>query len=116
MNLGKYGEDIAAGHLREKGFKIISRNYKDKFGEIDIIARDSETVVFVEVKTRRSYNFGTPEEAVTNAKQRQIIRLARKYLVQYRLLDEPVRFDVIAIIIKADAPEITHLVSAFDAD
>lgn len=114
INLGKKGEDIAANHLREKGFKIIARNYRDKFGEIDIIARDRSTWVFVEVKTRHSIRFGFPEEAVTMAKQQQIIRAASNYLVRHQLLDEPVRFDVIAIMMKAGNSEITHLVSAFE--
>ncbi len=114
INLGKRGEDIAARFLLEKGLALIARNFRDKFGEIDIIAKDRETLVFVEVKTRRSDHFGRPEEAVTPAKQQQIIRVASYYLVQHKLLDAPVRFDVIAIIIDQGNPQITHLVSAFD--
>ncbi len=114
INLGKKGEDIAASYLRDKGFKIIARNYRDKFGEIDIIARDRRTWVFVEVKTRHSIRFGLPEEAVTTTKQQQIIRVASNYLVHHQLLDEPVRFDVIAVMMKPGNSEITHLVSAFE--
>lgn len=116
IDLGSNGEDIAANYLQRKGFEIIARNYKDKLGEIDIIARDRKTLVFVEVKTRRSDRFGLPEEAVTIAKQRQIIRLARSYLVRHQLVDEAARFDVVAIIMKSGRPGITHLVSAFDSD
>ena len=65
INLGKRGEDIAARFLLEKGLALIARNFRDKFGEIDIIAKDRETLVFVEVKTRRSHRFGLPQEAVT---------------------------------------------------
>ncbi len=115
INLGKKGEDIAADYLRNKGFKIIARNYRDKFGEIDIIAKDRSTWVFVEVKTRHSIRFGLPEEAVTMTKQRQIIRVASNYLLRHQLLDEPVRFDVIAIIMKPANSEITHLAAAFES-
>lgn len=114
INLGKRGEDIAARFLLEKGLALITRNYRDKFGEVDIIAKDRETLVFVEVKTRRSNRFGLPEEAVTPAKQQKIIRVASNYLVQHQLLDAPVRFDVIAITIDQGNPQITHLVSAFE--
>ena len=114
INLGKQGEDIAARYLLKKGLALITRNFRDKFGEIDIIAKDRETLVFVEVKTRRSDHFGLPEEAVTPAKQQQIIRVASSYLVQHRLLDVPVRFDVMAITIKQGNPQINHLVSAFE--
>ena len=114
INLGKTGEALAANYLRKKGFKIIARNYRDKFGEIDIIARDRGTWVFIEVKTRHSIRFGVPQEAVTLAKQQQIIRVASNYLVRHQLLDEPVRFDVIAIVMKPGNGEITHLVSAFE--
>ena len=91
------------------------RNYRDKFGEIDIIARDSDTYVFVEVKTRRSNHFGTPEEAVTTQKMRQVVRVAQSYLNKYELFDVPTRFDVIAILMSSGNPQINHLVSAFDA-
>jgi putative endonuclease len=114
IELGKTGEDIAATYLQQKGLTIITRNYRDKFGEIDIIAGDDGTIVFVEVKTRRSDHFGLPEEAVTAGKQQQIIRVANNYLARRRLLDEPARFDVIAIIMKPGTPEINHLVSAFE--
>ena len=116
INLGKSGENIAVRYLLKKGFKIISRNFRDKFGEVDIIARDRETIVFVEVKTRNSVRYGLPEEAVTTAKQRQIIRVASNYLSRHQLLDKPARFDVVAIIVNGDIPEITHLVSAFETD
>lgn len=116
INLGKSGEDLAAKALQKKGLKIIIRNFRNKFGEIDIIARDREYLVFVEVKTRCSDRFGLPEEAVTAAKQQQIIRVASSYLSQHKLLNVPVRFDVVAITIKGGKPEINHLVSAFETD
>jgi len=116
INLGKSGEDLAAKVLQKKGLKIITRNFRNKFGEIDIIAKDNETLVFVEVKTRASARFGLPEEAVTEAKQQQVIRVASSYLSQHKLLNVPVRFDVVAITIKGGKPEINHLVSAFETD
>jgi len=115
INLGKTGEEIATTYLRERGLQIVARNFRDKFGEIDIIARDRGTYVFVEVKTRRSNHFGTPEEAVTTQKQRQVIRVAQSYLAKHQLFDVPTRFDVVAILISSSDPRINHLVSAFDA-
>lgn len=114
IRLGKTGEDIAANYLLDRGLEIITRNFRDKFGEIDIIAKDSQTFVFVEVKTRRSDRFGQPEEAVTPTKQQQIIRVATNFLAQRKLLDAPVRFDVIGITMKGRNPEISHLISAFE--
>ena len=114
INLGKTGEEIATDYLRKRGLKIIARNFRDKFGEIDIIARDRDTYVFVEVKTRRSSHFGTPEEAVTTQKQRQVIRVAKAFLFKHQLHDVPTRFDVVAILMTSGNPSINHLVSAFD--
>ena len=95
--------------------RIIARNFRDKTGEIDIIAQDGETVVFVEVKTRRSDRYGSPEESVTVSKQKQIIRVAGSFLSKHALIDAPIRFDVIAIRMATEGPEINHIVAAFDA-
>ena len=116
INLGKNGEEVAASYLRGKGMRILVRNFRDKSGEIDIIAKDRDTYVFVEVKTRRTDHFGTPEESVTHRKQQQIIRVARSYLAKHQLFEAPARFDVVAILINSGVPQINHLVSAFDAD
>ena len=115
INLGKHGENIAIKFLKARNFRIIARNYRNKFGEIDIIAQDDDTRVFVEVKTRSSDRFCLPEEAVSPAKQKQICRVAQYYLVTAKDLDDiPVRFDVVAITISEDKPLINHIVSAFD--
>ena len=97
LNIAKVGESLAAEHLKARGCKILAQNYRARRGEIDIIVRDGEFIVFVEVKTRRSLRFGLPQEAVTIQKQRQISQVALAYLQAQNLLDAPCRFDVIAI-------------------
>lgn len=97
LNIAKIGESLAAEHLKACGCKILAQNYRAKRGEIDLIVRDGEFIVFVEVKTRRSLQFGLPQEAVTIQKQRQISKVALAYLQAQNLLDAPCRFDVIAI-------------------
>lgn len=97
LNIAKIGESLAAEHLKARGCKILAQNYRAKRGEIDLIVRDEEFIVFVEVKTRRSLQFGLPQEAVTIQKQRQISKVALAYLQAQDLLDAPCRFDVIAI-------------------
>jgi putative endonuclease len=116
INLGKQGEDLAVAYLKSHGVAIIKRNYRQKSGEIDIIARDQEWLVFVEVKTRKSLRFGYPYEAVTPKKQAQISRVALEYITRNKLSDQAVRFDVISIVITKDGdPEIEHLANCFDA-
>lgn len=115
-NLGSRGEQLAADFLSASGYRIIARNYREKCGEIDIIARDGATHVFVEVKTRQGDRFGDPFEAITAHKQQQIQRTALLYLSRHGLLDEPARFDVVGVEFKSDAPLITHLKDAFTAD
>lgn len=115
IHLGKQGEDIAAEYLRSKGFQIEARNYRQKSGEIDIICRDGDTLVFVEVKTRKDSEFGHPTESVTSRKQQQISRTALLYLSTNNLHDEAVRFDVIGVICSQASPDITHIVGAFES-
>ena len=120
--LGPRGEKLAARHLRRLGVKILARNYRCPAGEADIIAldrstrsgRDAETIVFVEVKTRRSDRHVDPESAVDRRKRRQLARVAEYYLAHYPAEDYEVRFDVVAVIASADGkPEIRHTVDAF---
>lgn len=116
LRLGRRGEDLACAFLKKKGLGIIARNYRHKCGEVDIIARDREYLVFVEVKTRSSLRFGQPYEAVTASKQAQICRLATHYLSHEKIQDQAVRFDVISILLPATgAPTIEHLVNCFEA-
>ena len=114
ISLGKRGEGIAVDYLTHKGYQIIVRNYRRKTGEIDIIANDGDCIVFVEVKTRKTSRFGHPAEAVTKRKQNQISLTALNYLTHQNLMDAPVRFDVIAVTIARTAPEITHIIGAFE--
>jgi putative endonuclease len=116
ISLGKRGEQIAADYLRAKGYRIEDRNYRQKTGEIDIICRDGNTFVFVEVKTRQHCGFGHPTEAVTRRKQTQISRTALLYLNSQELFDTPTRFDVVGIILAETGPEISHIIGAFEAE
>ena len=95
--LGKSGEDLAAEELERRGYAILDRRYRTRHGEIDIVARDAETIVFVEVKVRLTAEFGTAAEAVTPWKQRRLVSMATDYLVRHQLHDRPCRFDVVAI-------------------
>lgn len=96
--LGDRGEEKAAKHLKKRGYKILERNYRvHNVGEIDIIARDGEYTVFVEVKYRKSTDFGRPEEYVTQRKRERLIRAAEHY-IQKNHLETPVRFDVVSLV------------------
>lgn len=116
IRLGKCGEEAAVDFLREQGYKIIARNYKSRFGEIDIVARDKDTLCFIEVKARRSEKFGLPQEAVTVRKQRQIAKSALAFLKERALLDEQARFDVLSVTYREDSVKIGLLKDAFDLD
>lgn len=112
---GGRGEDIAVAFLKGIRFRIIERNYRCRAGEIDIIARDAGTLVFVEVKARKNLSYGLPQLAVTPFKQRQISKAAVTWLVQKGLLEAPSRFDVVAILMRdCEVPEITHIKNAFE--
>ncbi len=115
INLGKQGEDLAAQHLKKMGLTILARNYRQKTGEIDIIARDKNCLVFVEVKTRKSLRFGQPFEAVTQKKQAQLSKVALDYLSRNKLLDQSARFDVISILLPDNGKvAIEHLPNCFE--
>jgi len=112
--LGRTGEDIACEHLRKKGYEIVERGFRLFRGEIDIVARDGDTLVFVEVKTRADESHGRPEESVTPGKQRQIRRIAQAYLVKNPCADVDCRFDVVAILFRGpDDYRLEHFVDAF---
>ncbi len=116
QGLGRWGEDRAAEFLKAKGYRILERNYKNKIGEIDIIASDGKILLFVEVKTRRSLAYGQPYESVTRHKQIKIARVAFAYL-KHRLgkVDVNARFDVISIIREESGQaRIEHIPHAFD--
>ena len=113
--LGRKGEDLAASYLRQQGYRLLARNYRQRYGEIDIIARDGACIAFVEVKTRQAGSPFLPFEAVSLRKQRQIARVAQAYLAANRLFDTPARFDVISVLMHPDGqPQLEHLANAFD--
>ena len=97
QQLGIQGESIACAELERLGYVVIERRYRSRFGEIDVIADDAGTVVFVEVKTKTDVGFSDPIEAVTKQKQRRLVSMAEEYVAYRRLDDTPCRFDVVAI-------------------
>jgi putative transposase len=111
--LGDHGEDLAAAALKQQGYKILERNYVTPLGEIDLIARQGKVVVVVEVKTRKSTRFGSPQEAVSVTKQGRLRRLAEYYLRAKRLTGSPVRFDVVAVSMAGDEPRVEIIRDAF---
>ena len=96
--LGNIGEEVAKNYLKRQGYKIIQTNFKNKIGEIDIVAYDKDILVFVEVKYRKTSIFGLPREAVDNRKQQKIRAVAMGYINKYKLHDTPCRFDVLEIL------------------
>ncbi len=94
---GKRGEDLACAELVRRGYAVLARRYRTRYGEIDIIARTSGTIVFVEVKARHGRKFGEPAEAVTLHKQQRLVAMAQDYLARNGLLKATCRFDVVAI-------------------
>src|SRR6186713_2815873 len=97
ITLGKTGEDLACRELERRGYAIVARRYRQRGGELDIIARDGATLVFVEVKARHGREFGEAAEAVTSFKRRRIAHLALDYIVRHHLSACPCRFDVVSI-------------------
>lgn len=95
--LGNWGESVAAHHLEAKGYVIVARNWRCRYGEIDLVARAGEEWVFVEVKTRRGQGFGSPEEGVTAHKLRKLFELGQHYLVAHDLDDVAWRVDLVAV-------------------
>ncbi|MCK4881833.1 MAG: YraN family protein [Candidatus Omnitrophica bacterium] len=115
--LGQAGEDAAVAFLEHEGYQILRRNFRNKFGEIDIIAKDRDTVCFVEVKTRTSEAYGSPFESVTKAKQRKIIYVALSYLSAQRREETNVRFDVVSVILgDEEGPQVEIIKNAFEAN
>ncbi|MGC1677479.1 MAG: YraN family protein [Candidatus Binataceae bacterium] len=113
FRFGREGEKMAERHLRKLGYRIVERNYRAAGAEIDIIAMDGETIVFVEVKRRNGTAAGTPEEAVNAAKQKQIRRAAEAFVAHYHATERDARFDVVAIVQNGSRRRIQHLKDAF---
>ena len=113
--LGKTGEDLACRELERRGYAITARRHRCRGGELDIIARDGPTILFVEVKAREGREFGEASEAVTAWKQRKMTRLAVDYVMRHHLTDRPCRFDVVSIHFDAATPVIEVFPNAFEA-
>ncbi len=112
--LGRIGEDLALRFLKKNGYRIFERNYVCKMGEVDIIAKDKDTIAFIEVKTRTSTAFGPPQLAVNSAKQMQLSKVALSFLNEKRLNEVKARFDVVAILLGPKGAEIELIKDAFD--
>ena len=115
QELGKIGEDLACRELVSRGYAISARRYRTRYGEIDIVAEDGPTVVFVEVKMKSSAECGHAAESVTPWKQRRVVRMAVDYIARHNLHNRPVRFDVVAIDVVDGASRVTVIPAAFDA-
>jgi putative endonuclease len=113
ISLGKKGEEIALSYLKSKKYKIVEKNLRNRFGEIDIIAKDKGTLVFIEVKTRTSEAFGTPIQGINEKKQERLKQLAMRYLAEKGLIDQEVRFDVLGILQIGKDTKIEHIPNAF---
>ncbi|MGQ9693494.1 MAG: YraN family protein [Thermodesulfobacteriota bacterium] len=114
ISLGKIGEELAVAHLKKMKYKILERNYKCPLGEMDLVARDKNTLVFIEVKTRKTKDFGGPAAAVDLHKQRQLSKVALHYLNQKKLNNIPARFDVVAIELIGSTPQVEVIPNAFE--
>jgi putative endonuclease len=110
---GKAGEDAAVDYLVRKGYRIVERNFRFERGKIDIVAEDGGVLVFVEAKARRSLAFGEPEDAVTPAKRRQILKVAQGYLMQHSIEDRECRFDIITVRSEKNSVTLGHLTNIF---
>jgi putative endonuclease len=111
-SIGTEGEDAAVAFLKKKGYRILHRNYHTPLGELDIIAKDDKTIVFIEVKTRSNNTFGQPFEAVTNKKQVKLKHLALFFLKHHNI-NCPARFDVVSILQCGTEYEVSHIINAF---
>ena len=111
---GKKSESVAVAQLKKNGYQILERNYRTKMGEIDIIARDGDVIVFVEVKARQTTGYGNPKHAVTWTKQQKIARTALTYLKSTNQMDQKARFDVVAIQPAGNGPSVEIVKNAFE--
>ena len=111
---GQQGEQMAAQFLLRQGYRIAQQNYRCREGEIDIIAWDGPTLVFIEVKTKGQTTFGAPQAMVDGHKQKKMVHVAMVYVQRHRLQDVNLRFDVVAITLFPGAPpQVTHVLGAF---
>ena len=111
--VGRTGEDAAVQYLLQRGYCVLERNYRCRFGEIDLIARDGSTLSFIEVKTRRSRTFGPAAEAVTRTKQRHLVKASQMYMAQHGKHDDFCRFDVVTIDMNGQELQVELIKDAF---
>lgn len=116
LALGKIGEDIAFRKIKKLGYKCIERNYRCVLGEIDLIARHDDYLVFIEIKTRKGRDTGYAKEAVNIRKKRQISKAALNYMKEKNCSDVKARFDVVAVSICQDKPDIEVIQNAFELE
>ena len=114
QEIGKLGEDIAVNYLKQKGYKILDRNFECRQGELDIIALDKNEIVFIEVKTRTSNRYGYPSEAVNKVKQKHMLQTIKYYLYIRNLNDKFVRIDVIEVHIRNNVYKVNHIKKALE--
>ena len=114
IDLGAKGEELAVKHLKKLRYKVLERNFRCNLGEIDIIALQKKTLVFVEVKTRSSQEFGSPQESITPKKKQQLTRVALFYLQKNSLFDRDARFDVVAVELNSGKPRVDLIRNAFE--
>lgn len=114
-DIGNYGEDISYDFLKKQGYYILSRNFRTRYGEIDIICKKDDLIIFIEIKSRYNYNHGSPIEAITYSKQMQIIKLCKFYIYTNNLTKYNIRFDVIEVFFNIDnnLHSINHITDAF---
>ena len=115
-DIGDRGEEVAASHLEENGYRILERNYHFERNEVDLVCLDPDgggELVFVEVKTRSGMDFGAPEASITEEKQESLIDVARAYLHERRFEGAPARFDVVTVMLRDGPPEVSHYENAF---
>jgi len=114
IELGSLGENIAVTYLTDAGLRVLDRNWRCREGELDLVARDGDALVFCEVKTRRGTGYGHPVEAVTRAKQVRLRTLAQRWLAAHAEHAPDLRFDVVGVLLRGDGPAVvTHLPGAF---
>jgi len=111
---GDLGEEAAARYLEQRGFRVLDRNWRYRQWELDLVCRDGDTIVFVEVKTRAATTMGTPADALTSRKQARLVKVASQYLSKKSLWDEPCRFDLAAVIDTGESMNVEHIENAFD--
>ena len=107
--LGTRGEDIAAAYLQQQGYFLVDRNFRTRFGEVDLVTRHGDTVVFVEVRTRRTATYGTPEESVTPRKSQRLVLAAQQYLQDKGIEQAHWRIDLVSVRMAGGKPKVTHL-------